>query len=69
MGIMFYLLCVFINLTVIINVEEAVQVMKKIFCWLGIHDWWDILDNKIFPYTSYKYCSRCYKIQLNFKLK
>lgn len=43
--------------------------MKRILCLLGIHDWKYEVNNKIFPYTSYKYCSRCYKIQLNFKLK
>ena len=38
MGILFYLLCVFINLTVIINVEEAIQgsiLVKLIFVLLG----------------------------------
>ena len=38
MGILFYLLCIFINFTVIINVEEAVQgsnLVKLIFVLLG----------------------------------
>lgn len=40
--------------------------MKRILCWLGIHDWWDILDNKIFPFAPYQYCPRCGKIRMNF---
>lgn len=36
MGILFYLLCIFINLTVIINIEEAVQgsILVKLICVL-----------------------------------
>lgn len=37
--------------------------MKRILCWLGIHDWLDVLDNKIFPFTPYQYCPRCGKIK------
>ena len=36
--------------------------MKEILCWLvGIHDWLDVLDNKIFPFTPYRYYPRCGK--------
>lgn len=38
MGILFYLLCIFINFTVIVNVEEAVQgsiLVKLTFVLLG----------------------------------
>lgn len=40
--------------------------MKRILCWLGIHDWeWKSgLENKIYPFTPYKYCKRCGKIKL-----
>lgn len=36
MGILFYLLCIFINFTVIVNVEEAVQgsILVKLICVL-----------------------------------
>ena len=37
--------------------------MKRILCWLGIHDWEYIFENRIFPFTSYKYCKRCGKIK------
>lgn len=38
--------------------------MKRILCWFGIHNWKYVSDNKIFPFTLYKYCKRCYKIKL-----
>lgn len=36
MGILFYLLCIFINFTVIVNIEEAVQgyILVKLICVL-----------------------------------
>lgn len=40
--------------------------MKKILCWLGIHDWEYVLENNIFPFTPYRYCKRCGKIRMNF---
>ena len=36
--------------------------MKRILCWLGIHDWKYVLDNN----TPYKYCKRCGKIKSKF---
>lgn len=39
--------------------------MKKILCFLGLHDWKYVLKNMIFPFTPYKYCKRCGKIKLN----
>jgi hypothetical protein len=35
--------------------------MKRILCLLDLHDWEYVLENNIFPFTSYKYCSRCGK--------
>jgi hypothetical protein len=37
-----------------------------ILCFIGIHKWEYVLDNKIFPYTPYKYCKRCGQIKTNF---
>ena len=42
--------------------------MKRILCWLGVHDWKYVVDNKICPYRLYRYCSKCGKIQSDFKL-
>lgn len=36
--------------------------MKRILCWLGLHNWEYTFENKIFPFTPYKYCKRCGKI-------
>ena len=43
--------------------------MKRLLCWLGIHDWKYEVNYKIFPYRLYRYCSKCGEIQSNFKLK
>lgn len=30
---------------------------------MGIHKWEYITNNKIFPFTPYKYCKRCSEIK------
>ena len=39
--------------------------MKRILCWLGLHDWeWRCgFENKIYPFIPYKYCKRCGKMK------
>lgn len=37
-----------------------------LLCCIGIHKWEFITDNKIFPFTHYKYCKRCGQININF---
>ena len=38
--------------------------MKRILCFLGLHDWEYIFENRIFPFTPYECCKRCGKIKL-----
>ena len=33
-----------------------------ILCFLGIHKWDYVFDNKVFPFTHYRYCKRCGKV-------
>ena len=35
---------------------------RWVLCGLGIHQWEYIGDNKIFPFTPYKCCKNCGKI-------
>ena len=36
--------------------------MKRILCWLGLHDWEYVIENNIFPFTPYKYCKSAVKL-------
>lgn len=42
------------------------NMLSDILCFIGLHKWEYVLENKIFPFTPYKYCKHCGKIKTNF---
>jgi hypothetical protein len=44
------------------NIKKLWWKFRWMMCGLGIHQWKSIGDNKIFPFTSYKCCKNCGKI-------
>lgn len=42
-----------------------IKILGRILCFIGIHRWEYVTDNKVFPFIPYTYCKRCGKIKVN----
>lgn len=46
--------------------DGIMNMLSKILCLIGLHKWDYKIDNKVFPFTPYKYYKYCGEIKTNF---